>query len=294
MPMIEVDFTATLFDGSLPRGSPIGMVTPGAGSAARNSRRFDLEVRFSSDAPTTVFFGPSGAGKSLTLQAVAGLLRPGAGHIRIDGRTLFDSDAGIDVPPSKRATGFLFQDYALFPHLSVRANVAFGLTDWRRRRLSAAQAAHVEALLESFGLAALAQSRPAHLSGGQRQRVALARALAPRPQLLLLDEPFAALNPLLRDSLREELAAVRRQWNVPMLMISHDVDDVLAVGDVVCVFENGRIVREIDLRNGQSRDVVRRELAPGAPDSREPGRVRLRRMLLSAVRGDGGSDIVPR
>jgi len=293
MPMIDVDFTATLFDKPLRWGSADGLGRTAPDSATRNSRRFELEVSFSSDAPTTVFFGPSGAGKSLTLQAVAGLLRPSTGHVRINGRTLFDSDAGVDVPPSKRATGFLFQDYALFPHLSVRANVAFGLTDWRRRRLSAAQAGHVEALLESFGLAELAETRPAHLSGGQRQRVALARALAPRPQLLLLDEPFAALNPLLRDSLRAELAAVRRHWNVPMLMISHDVDDVLAVGDVVCVFENGRIVREIDLRSGQSRDVVRRELAPGAPDSNEPGRVRLRRMLLSAVHTDGSRDNVP-
>jgi len=124
------------------------------------------------------------------------------------------------------------------------------------------------------------------LSGGQQQRVALARALACRPSLLLLDEPFAALNPMLRDELREELAAVRKQWNVPMLMISHDVDDVLALADVVCIFDNGRILREIDLRSGQSREAVRQELTPGAPARDEPRRSRLRRMLLAAVRAD--------
>jgi molybdate transport system ATP-binding protein len=153
-------------------------------------------------------------------------------------------------------------------------------------------AQHVERLLEAFGLASLAGSRPAHLSGGQQQRVALARALACRPSLLLLDEPFAALNPMLRDALREELAAVRKQWNVPMLMISHDVDDVLALADVVCIFDNGRIVREIDLRTGQgcetgqsvSSEALRQELTPGAPAGDEPRRSRLRQMLLAAVR----------
>jgi molybdate transport system ATP-binding protein len=281
-PLIDLDFRARLSE-------PAGFRW--RGRAANSRRSFELAVRFSSDAHSIAFFGPSGAGKSLTLQAIAGLLRVQAGHIRIAGRALFDARAGIDLAASQRSTGYLFQDYALFPHLSVKSNVAFGLTDWRRRRLSSTDAQHVDRLLEAFGLAPLAESRPAHLSGGQQQRVALARALACRPSLLLLDEPFAALNPMLRDALREELAAVRKQWNVPMLMISHDVDDVLALADVVCIFDNGRIVREIDLRNLQgwepgqpvSSEVLRQELTPGPPAGDEPRRSRLRRMLLAAV-----------
>lgn len=260
--MIDIDITASVRD---------------------RSRRFDLAVRLHSEAPVVAFFGPSGAGKSLTLQAIAGLLRPTTGHVIVGGRTLFDAGRGVDLPASRRSLGYLFQDYALFPHLSVQANVAFGLTSWRRRRPSPPDAQYVQKLLDSFGLAKLADSRPPSLSGGQQQRVALARALACRPDLLLLDEPFAALNPLLRDSLRAELAAARARWNVPMLMISHDVDDVLALADVACVFDNGRIVHQIDLRNEQSRAVARRELAPLAPDHLEPRRSRLRKLLLAAI-----------
>lgn len=261
--MIDVDITAAVTDGS---------------------RRFDLAVRFCSEAPVVAFFGPSGAGKSLTLQVIAGLLRPATGHVRVEGRTLFDAACGVDIPASRRELGYLFQDYALFPHLSVKSNVAFGLTNWRRRVLSAPDAQHVQALLQTFGLAEMDASRPSSLSGGQQQRVALARALACRPAMLLLDEPFAALNPLLRNTLRDELAAVRKQWQVPMLMISHDVDDVLALADLACIFEDGRIVREIDLRSEQSRETAQRELAPQAPVPLEPKRSRLRKMLLAAVR----------
>jgi len=287
--MIDVDFRVALSERPLRRRRWLLSSSTPTGSDAEpgwRGRRFDLAVRFASDAPTLAFFGPSGAGKSLTLQVIAGLLRPDSGHIRIGRRTVFDATRGVDVPAPRRETGFLFQDYALFPHLSVKANVAFGLTDWRRRRLSAQDAQHVESLLESFGLMDLAESRPAHLSGGQRQRVALARALACRPSMLLLDEPFAALNPLLRDMLRGELVAMRGRWNVPMLMISHDVDDVVALADVVYIFDNGSIVREIDLRSGQSRERARQELAPEAPDPQAAHRSRLRAMLLGALRSD--------
>jgi molybdate transport system ATP-binding protein len=285
--MIDVDFTLALSERPLRRRRVTA--SPGAGRSIVDGaagRRFDLSVQFASDASTIAFFGPSGAGKSLSLQVIAGLLRPDTGHIRIGERTVFDATRGIDVAASRRETGVLFQDYALFPHLSVRGNVAFGLTDWRRRRLSPEDAQRVDALLESFGLSDMAHSRPAHLSGGQQQRVALARALACRPSLLLLDEPFAALNPLLRDALRAELLAMRSGWNVPMLMISHDVDDVLALADVVFIFDNGSILREIDLRTGQSREAARRELLPGTPQPQDPRRSHLRSLLLDALPGD--------
>jgi molybdate transport system ATP-binding protein len=225
-------------------------------SVSDGSRRFDLATCFASSAPVVALYGPSGAGKSLTLQAMAGLLRPAAGHVRIGGQTLFDAAQGIDVPASQRGVGYLFQNYALFPHLTVRQNVAFGLSTWWQR-LSAEDGRRVDELLESFGLAAMAGSRPATLSGGQQQRVALARALACRPRVLLLDEPFAALNPMLRQQLREELAAVRARWGIPAVLITHDIDDVLALANVAFLVEGGQVVREVDVDAGHSRPALR-------------------------------------
>lgn len=250
-------------------------------------RRFALQAAFQTEAPFVALYGPSGAGKSLTLQAVAGLLKPDAGHVRIDGRILFDSAAGVNLPARERGIGYLFQHYALFPHLSVRENVGFGLTSWNRRRLSAADRDSVQALLDAFGLADLAESRPRTLSGGQQQRVALARALACRPKLLLLDEPFAALNPMLRGELRRELAEVRRRWNIPVLMITHDIEDVLELADVAFVYHEGRVVQEIDLRSGIARELVVRELG-GQPRAAEtPLRARIRGLLEGTTRSEG-------
>ncbi|MGQ3051310.1 MAG: ABC transporter ATP-binding protein [Roseateles sp.] len=209
-------------------------------AGARPQRRFDLDIAFATDAPFVALYGPSGAGKSLTLQAMAGLLPVRAGHVRLNGRTLLDTAAGIDLAAEVRGVGYLFQHYALFPHLSVRDNIAFGLTSWRQR-LKADDAARVDELIESFGLTAMAGSRPAALSGGQQQRVALARALACKPQVLLLDEPFAALHSALRRELRAELKRVRAQWGIPAMMVSHDADDVIALADEVYLFDGGRI-----------------------------------------------------
>ncbi len=246
------------------------------------ARRFDLDLAFTTDAPVLALYGPSGAGKSLTLQAMAGLLPPQRGHVRIGGQTLFDSAAGIDRPPAQRGLGYLFQSYALFPHLSVRQNVAFGLTSWWQR-LSSADAGHVDALLDAFGLAAFAASRPATLSGGQQQRVALARALACRPQALLLDEPFAALNPMLRQQLRDELAAVRARWGIPVVMITHDIDDVLALANVALLLDGGRVVRKVDLDAATSREAVRADIAPEGARAPRPQEPLLRRLLTRAA-----------
>ena len=248
-------------------------------SVGDRRRRFDLDVAFCSAAPVVALFGPSGAGKSLTLQAMAGLMRPATGHVRLGGHTLFDSAAGIDVPAARRGVGYLFQSYALFPHLSVRQNVAFGLGSWRQR-LTAEDGRRVDELLASFGLSALAHSRPATLSGGQQQRVALARALACQPKVLLLDEPFAALDPALRQQLRLELAAVRARWAIPAVLITHDVEDVLALADSAFVMDSGRVLREVDLHHAQSRErgSVRRQLLPAEvlrPAHPHEGRLRV-------------------
>ncbi len=226
------------------------------------TRRFTLAPTFASAAPVIALYGASGAGKSLTLQAMAGLIRPERGHVRVAGRTLFDSSGRIDIPTRERALGYLFQHYALFPHLSVRENIGFGLGAWWRRRLDPRGQQRVDELLDLFELRPMARSRPSALSGGQQQRVALARALACNPSALLLDEPFAALNPMLRSGLRRELGELRQRLGIPMVVITHDIDDIAALADHVFVLDDGRVVREVDLRSGSSRDHALESLRP--------------------------------
>jgi len=205
-------------------------------------RAFRLNVRFESAAGRIVVFGPSGAGKSQMMKAVAGLMTPDRGRIEVAGRCLFDSEASVHVPAEQRQVAYLFQDYALFPHLNVRQNIGFGLQrGWRN---PAARARHeaVARWLQAFELEHVAQQYPHQLSGGQRQRVALARALAPQPSALLLDEPFAALDAALRQRMRRELDALQRRLAIPMLMITHDPEDVRVFGDHVLRMEDGSIV----------------------------------------------------
>jgi molybdate transport system ATP-binding protein len=204
-------------------------------------RRFELTARLSSSGGSLVFFGPSGSGKTVTLMAVAGLLRPDAGRIVLDGRVLFDSAAGVDLPARERGVGFVFQDYALFPHLSVAENVGFGLACGVFGRPDAAARKRVGELLELAGLADLAEARPGKLSGGQRQRVALVRALARGPHVLLLDEPFAALDPLLRRRMRREVRSICAELGTPVALITHDPDDVAEFGGAVALYETGRV-----------------------------------------------------
>lgn len=205
-------------------------------------RHFTLDVSFASNVQRIVLFGPSGAGKSLTLQAIAGLLAPDRGTISIGGDTLFDDARGIDVPTQARRVAYLFQDYALFPHLNVRQNIAFGLKrGWRNPR---AQELPDDAAywLRAFELEALAGHYPAQLSGGQKQRVALARALIAQPRILLLDEPFSALDVAMRQRMRRELTDLQMRLDIPMVLITHDPDDVAAFGDQVVRLQEGRVL----------------------------------------------------
>ena len=204
-------------------------------------RRFTLEVAFNASTQRVVLFGPSGAGKSLTLQAIAGLLRPDEGTIALHGQALFDSSRGIDLKPQARHVAYLFQDYALFPHLNVRQNIGFGLQrGWLNPR-ARNRVAEVDYWLDALELRSVAGHYPAQLSGGQKQRVALARALVARPQLLLLDEPFSALDSHLRQRMRQELSELQTRLDIPMVLITHDPDDVAAFGDQVVQISDGRV-----------------------------------------------------
>ena len=184
--------------------------------------------------------GPSGAGKTSVLRVTAGLLRPERGYVRCGEQVWLDTDAGRDVPPEKRRCGYLFQEYALFPHLSASQNVAYALRglprDERRRR------AHE--LLARFRLERLADARPGTLSGGERQRVALARALARRPDVLLLDEPLSALDARTRAAASRELAAVLRDLDAPALLVTHDFAEAAQLGTRVGIIDAGRVVQE--------------------------------------------------
>ena len=202
---------------------------------------FQLASRFSSSSQRIVILGPSGSGKSLLLKAVAGLITPDAGHIRLGATTLFDRDAKIDVAPQRRQVAYLFQDYALFPHLNVRQNIAFGLArGWANPRAHIQHVA-VDYWLDAFDLRPVAQQFPDELSGGQRQRTALARALVSEPKALLLDEPFAALDPELRVAMRDELDALQRRLQVPMVLITHDPEDARVLGEHVVQLRGGAI-----------------------------------------------------
>jgi molybdate transport system ATP-binding protein len=187
--------------------------------------------------PVTVLFGPSGSGKTTVLRALAGLDRPDAGTIAFGGETWFDGARRTFVAPQARGVGLLFQEYAIFPHLSVAANVGFGL----HRLPRAEREARVAELAERLGIAELLRRHPAELSGGQRQRVALARALAPRPRLLLLDEPLSALDAPTREALRAELRHLLESSGVPAVVVTHDRTEALALGDRLAVLVQGRI-----------------------------------------------------
>ena len=198
---------------------------------------FALRVVFRVDREVLVLFGPSGAGKSMALNCIAGLAHPDRGLIRLDGRVLFESDGRRrrEVPLHRRRIGYVFQNYALFPHMTVAQNLAYGM---RRRRDAAGR---VEAMLARLRLTGLAGRYPRQLSGGQQQRVALGRALMIEPALLLLDEPFAALDGAVRESLQADVAGLQREYRLSVIYVTHDLMDAFALGDRLAVIQAGRL-----------------------------------------------------
>ncbi len=216
-----------------------------AGSCATARRASIWTCAFAATAQRLVLFGPSGAGKTQTLKMLAGIARADSGRVAIAGRVLYDAAAGIDLAPQQRQLACVFQDYALFPHLTVRQNVAFARQPAGRRWLNPPREGHDDAVqrwLASFALEAVAGLYPQQISGGQRQRTALARALVNDPAALLLDEPFAALDSPLRRRLRDELQELQARLHIPLLLITHDDEDVAALADEVVHLRDGRVV----------------------------------------------------
>ena len=187
----------------------------------------------------TVLFGPSGSGKTTVLRCLAGLERPSRGRITFAGETWFDAEARVQTPPQARAIGYLFQDYALFPHLTVAGNITYAL----REAGAGACARRVQEMLHLLQLQGLEDRRPAQLSGGQQQRVALARVLVRRPQLLLLDEPLSALDAPTREQVRGELRGLLRGQGIPTVCVTHDWVEALALADEVAVMGGGRVLQ---------------------------------------------------
>ena len=206
-------------------------------------RSFRLKVSFKSEARRTVIYGPSGAGKTLTLQAIAGLLQPDTGRVAFGEEVLFDAATRVDIPARARRFGYVFQDYALFPQLNVRQNIAFGLTSGLLNPATDVRDEAVEGWLSTFELTQVAGQRPHQLSGGQRQRTALARALANSPRALLLDEPFSALDPDLRQRMRGELDDLLSRIGIPVLMITHDREDLERFGEARIYLQDGSIAQ---------------------------------------------------
>jgi molybdate transport system ATP-binding protein len=200
---------------------------------------FTLDVEWKIGNELAILFGSSGSGKSMTLQLIAGLTDPDAGLIRSNGFLLYDSSAGINVSPQKRCLGYVFQDRVLFPHMTVKKNVAYGLRESDRPEM----ADRLREMLRLFHLEGLENRFPSEISGGEKQRVALARALIGRPKALLLDEPFSGLDRPIRLELSRLLTEIRNEFDLPVLFVTHDIFEDYALPDKIIVYSGGRIIQ---------------------------------------------------
>jgi molybdate transport system ATP-binding protein len=204
----------------------------------RLAERFSLEIAFTASPGITMVFGASGSGKTTLLRCLAGLTRPDAGRIAIGDRVLFDSSAGIDIAVRDRHVGYVFQQAALFPHMSLRNNIEYGLD----RRPAPERRERVSAIADSFRITDLLDRRPTQVSGGERQRAALARALVTEPSLLLLDEPLSALDHAIQSRIMDDLRRANDARRIPMLYVTHSHREVYALGERVLVIDQGRLI----------------------------------------------------
>jgi len=218
-------------------------------------KAFHLQTRLTIGDEIAALYGPSGSGKSLTLLAIAGLIRPTSGTIRINGRTVFDSMAGIDLAPHRRRVGLVFQEYALLPHKTVSGNLSYGLP---RGILKHEAAPRVDEMLHLLRLEPFADHLPSQLSGGQRQRVALGRALIGHPEILLLDEPFSALDLAVRETLRQELLEILADYRGTILLVTHNLQEAYLMASTIAVIDGGRILQVGDRQEVLHRPRTRR------------------------------------
>lgn len=200
---------------------------------------FSLQIEFSVTNEIIVLFGPSGSGKTTILNSIAGLAEPDAGLIRLQNRIFFESAKKLSLPPQQRSVGYLFQDYALFPHMTVEKNIAYGKKQTKEFQ---------ENLKALLGISHLSQKYPHQISGGEKQRVALARALATEPSLLLLDEPLSALDQDTRKQCQEELVKLQQLWKIPFLVVTHDQSEAETLGHRILYMEQGKLLKDVRIR----------------------------------------------
>ncbi len=200
---------------------------------------FSLHVEWEVGDELAVLFGYSGAGKSMTLRSIAGIETPDAGHIVLGGKVFFDSATGVDAPPQKRPFGYVFQDLALFPHMTVKENISYAGKGMRRNELEERS----RELIRLFHIRGLEKKRPSEISGGQKQRVALARSLMRRPEALLLDEPFSGLDHPLRVEMGRMLKEIREEFRIPVVLVTHDIFESYTLSDRMIVYGEGRIIQ---------------------------------------------------
>jgi molybdate transport system ATP-binding protein len=200
---------------------------------------FTLDVAFSVNQEVLAVLGPSGSGKTMTLQCIAGLIRPDEGYVKLNDKVLIDTANGINLPARMRKVGFVFQNYALFPHLTVSQNISYGINHLGTKETKD----RINELLEKMNIQRLGDRFPRQLSAGQQQRVAVARALAPEPEVLLLDEPFSALDSMVKERLQLELQTLQSYYQGNMLFVTHDLTEGYKFSSKIAVFESGRIVQ---------------------------------------------------
>lgn len=205
--------------------------------AKKTVKGFSLDLSLEIGNECAVLFGYSGAGKSMTLQIISGLMEPDEGLITSGKRVLYDRRAGINIPPQQRNFGYVQQDPALFPHMTVAGNILYSI----RNSDKAFRSRQLEEVISVFHLEGLGRKYPGEISGGQKQRVALARALVRRPDVLLLDEPFSALDAPIRIEMRKLLRNIRKDFHIPLILITHDISEACEIGDKMFVYSCGRV-----------------------------------------------------
>jgi molybdate transport system ATP-binding protein len=231
------------------------------------NRSFTLDLEFTAPEGVTIIFGPSGSGKTTCLRAIAGVVTPDEGHISLDGRLFFESKSGVNLPVQQRRVGFVFQDYALFPHLTAEQNVVYGLRD-DHGATKVRKREQVRELLALLGIEYAARQYPRELSGGESQRVALARALASDPAIMLLDEPLSAVDLKTRAVLLTEIVSTQRRTRIPFIYVTHHSGEAIEIGSHAIVIDRGKVIRQGRPTEVLSSDVEMTDSPPRRRDHR--------------------------